>query len=725
MSRLLPKTPAHQPIDRVSETQAGHKQRNDRSFLRLGIILSSLLVGITVLAWYVADNEIAHDSANEATTAQLSAQRTTDALAEKTRTLFGSLDSLVGLSSLILQLNDCCDATAKQVAQRTIDDAMQQSPLSVRALRLIAPSGQTVLEVGKDPADMPSDAGLQVGVGLPWSVLGGRHVAHVMRTLPNNPGYALRLNVDIDTLSHTANGTLGPGMEVGIYRLSDGAALTTFAEGGRQWKAADLEPLRVLDSGLLGIFANSDRGWISSDPKVHPASPWHAAFSTLHELGLVVITRVRLDQTSALSQRHSQAVQLLPLAVFLMGLISVSGILLVVSRQRSKLEWDDQQRLSVAEAAARWELEQLVSCSPAMLYRGRINSIGEFKRDFLSPNTREVTGWEASVLADPEELWNLTPDEDRRVRNRNYIQAAQNGRAACEYRFQRPDGGYSWLRNEAMVVRQLPDGSTELAGAITNISREREMSAYAAMQNRLASLGEISASLAHELTQPMTVIGIACALAQNAARTATNHDDLDRHLTAIATQTERASDIIRHLRLYGRADGGPMANIKLRQAVQGALSLVGTSLRESDVEVSLDIPEDLPLIRARLVQIEQILINLMINARDAMSANPPGSRRIIMRGSLHNGMTRLQVEDTGPGVPSSLIERMFEPFYTTKAPGEGTGLGLALCQTMMRQFGGTISAANGRYGAIFTLDFPKLTQSPDQLPATPLLSAEG
>jgi C4-dicarboxylate-specific signal transduction histidine kinase len=590
---------------------------------------------------------------------------------------------------------------------------MQQSPMGVYSLEIRGPSGETVLVLGDEPSSAPKEPELQLGPGLPWTTRVGHHALHFIRLLPNNPGYSLRVTMDLDVLASAAEVAAPPGTTTKLFRLSDGAALTPLTHLEIEQAAGPAPPVQFVAPDILARFERGDRGWLTRDINRDGGVQENTAFVTLHELGLVVTAKVLHDRLLPISSMHAHNLRLIPYGIFGVGITLGALILIVTTRRRTRSTLEAELRITNAEAAARVELENLVRCSPAMLYRGRVTTNGDFLREFLTPNTREVTGWDPDILADQDEVWNLSPSEDRRLRENNYRRAVKEGRSSVEYRFQRPDGGFSWLRNEAVMTRHLPDGSTELAGAITNISHEREISAYAAMQNRLASLGEIAASLAHELTQPMTVIGIAASIAQNTARDLPQAAELLRQLDAIAAQSERASDIIRHLRLYGRADGGPMANIKLSQAAQGALSLVGMALREADVDVVVEVPDDLPLIRARLVQVEQVLVNLMINARDAMSANPPGARRVTLRGGIVGGRARLEVEDTGPGVPASLIERLFEPFYTTKAPGEGTGLGLALCQTMMRQFGGSIAAANGRYGAIFTLEFPVQTQVAD------------
>jgi C4-dicarboxylate-specific signal transduction histidine kinase len=317
-----------------------------------------------------------------------------------------------------------------------------------------------------------------------------------------------------------------------------------------------------------------------------------------------------------------------------------------------------------------------------------------------------VTGWELELLSDPERVWKLSADEDRHLRGTNYARALRLGRSAMDYRFLRPDGGYSWLRNEAVIVSRRPDGSAEVVGAITNITRERELAAQAALQSRMATLGQLSTSLAHELTQPVTVIGMAAAIAQS--QLAQLHGEVSKELSAqidqILNQTDRAADMIRHLRSYGHTDSGPLAGVNLEVAVNGAMSLAGMPLREAGVNVKVSLQPGLPPVRARLVQVEQVLVNLMINARDAMRAVPEQSRQLVL--SAVCGKTiRLSVSDTGPGIAEDAMPRLFEAFYTTKPPGHGTGLGLALCQSMMQSFGGAIMVESGPSGATFTLEF--------------------
>jgi C4-dicarboxylate-specific signal transduction histidine kinase len=247
---------------------------------------------------------------------------------------------------------------------------------------------------------------------------------------------------------------------------------------------------------------------------------------------------------------------------------------------------------------------------------------------------------------------------------------------------------------------------------VTNITRERELAAQGALQSRMATLGQLSTSLAHELTQPITVIGMSAAIARSMLEQLAPGAELPRELWAqidqILHQTDRAGDMIRHLRTYGHADSGPLANVDLEQAVTGAMTLTAIPLREAGVDVRLDLQAGIPMVRARMVQVEQVLVNLIINARDAMRSMPADSRRLVLS-ATGGSIIRLSVSDTGPGVPPDSMMRLFEAFYTTKPPGHGTGLGLSLSQTMMRSFGGEISVESNASGAIFTLEFQPAT----------------
>jgi signal transduction histidine kinase len=283
-------------------------------------------------------------------------------------------------------------------------------------------------------------------------------------------------------------------------------------------------------------------------------------------------------------------------------------------------------------------------------------------------------------------------------------QAAAKGAAAAEWRLDLPHGGWTWLRARADA---LADGAVRLH--IQNIDAERGALARGRDAARLLSLGEMAGGIAHELKQPLTVISLD---AENAERALARGDAAGaaRRVERIADQAVRAGAVIEHLRRFARGPEAalPAAPVELATAVEGALALIGGALREASVEVTLDLGQPGLAVIGEVVAIEQVLINLLANARDVMEALPPGAaRRVTIAAMQEHGpegaLVRVSVADTGGGIPPALLGRLFEPFVTTKAPERGTGLGLAICQTLAQGMGGRIEARNGPQGALFTL----------------------
>ena len=218
--------------------------------------------------------------------------------------------------------------------------------------------------------------------------------------------------------------------------------------------------------------------------------------------------------------------------------------------------------------------------------------------------------------------------------------------------------------------------------------------------------------MAHELNQPLNVIRMAAYNTRE--RIAAGKADskyLDDKLERISAETERASEIIDHMRIFGRKADEKPKNLDLREMVSNALGLMGEQLRLRTIEVETRFPERCREISGHPVLIEQVLLNLLGNARDEIEANrtsPEDPRKISLTvedmGSEDE--VRIVVEDTGGGIPEDVMPHIFEPFFTTKEPGKGTGLGLSVSYGIMRDLGGRIEAANVGQGARFTMTLP-------------------
>nr|WP_314531802.1 ATP-binding protein [uncultured Pseudomonas sp.] len=228
---------------------------------------------------------------------------------------------------------------------------------------------------------------------------------------------------------------------------------------------------------------------------------------------------------------------------------------------------------------------------------------------------------------------------------------------------------------------------------------------------KMATLGEMATGLAHEINQPLNVMRMAIV---NVLKRLSNGDAqidyLTEKLQRIDTQVQRAARVVDHMRVFGRRSEIEQQPFDPSQAVEGTLSLLGEGLRGKGVELRI-VPADFTVqVKGHVDQLEQVLINLMVNARDALLSKrekDPGFRPWIALHCEHDSRhVRIWVEDNGGGIDPRLLERIFEPFFTTKPIGVGTGLGLSVSYGIVENMGGRLSVANGEHGARFCVELP-------------------
>jgi PAS domain S-box-containing protein len=248
--------------------------------------------------------------------------------------------------------------------------------------------------------------------------------------------------------------------------------------------------------------------------------------------------------------------------------------------------------------------------------------------------------------------------------------------------------------------------------------RETELQLFDA--ERLRGIGEMAATVAHEVNQPLQVIRLATEVTiEEMGEAATRGERIDdsfvqSKLERIMAQVERASRLVKELRSHSRStQSEPAAPFDPAAAIRGAADLTAHLVQQQGITLGLDLAADLPAVFGHVSRLEQVLINLINNARDSLGEMPNGGgqRRIaISAGTLHrdgNEHLSIVVEDNGPGIAEQVLERLFVPFVTTKARGKGTGLGLPLCQRIVEEMGGTITALNrAEGGARFEILLP-------------------
>jgi signal transduction histidine kinase len=294
--------------------------------------------------------------------------------------------------------------------------------------------------------------------------------------------------------------------------------------------------------------------------------------------------------------------------------------------------------------------------------------------------------------------------------------AARLGQAEGESRGELPfmgaqgePGGFA-LTRVAVAFERLAIAFEEergrLAAKVTELTESNRALAEARESllrtENLATVGRLAAGLAHEVGNPLGAITGYVELARTHLPS-DPHPDLVDALARISIAAQRIDGTVRDLLDFARPATPLLAPIDLMAAVDASVRLARVQARFKHVEVELDVPEGLPRVMADEHHLSQVLLNLLLNAGDAMGG--AGQVRLVAR-AAQDGRVVLVVEDSGPGILAADMPRVFDPFFTTKDPGEGTGLGLAISHRIMESFGGEIAARNGEGGgAVFELRF--------------------
>jgi signal transduction histidine kinase len=242
---------------------------------------------------------------------------------------------------------------------------------------------------------------------------------------------------------------------------------------------------------------------------------------------------------------------------------------------------------------------------------------------------------------------------------------------------------------------------------------------------KLASIGELAAGVAHELNQPLMVVRTGAQVAKRAQNKGVfGSDDLNGFLEIIERNTKRMMNIINHLRSFSRQSKGERNRLNINSVIKNSFTLINEQLRLHNIEVIEAYASDLPEIQGDETQLEQVMVNLITNARDAMdksedTSESDGNRKKILKistsGSKDNRhWVEIIITDSGEGIPTGDLDRIFDPFFTTKEVGKGTGLGLSISYGIIKDHQGEITVAEtGPEGTTFRIRFPVLESNKD------------
>jgi two-component system, NtrC family, sensor kinase len=238
-----------------------------------------------------------------------------------------------------------------------------------------------------------------------------------------------------------------------------------------------------------------------------------------------------------------------------------------------------------------------------------------------------------------------------------------------------------------------------------DVTQRERMEEQMSQTEKLTSLGLLAAGVAHEVNTPLAVIS---NYIQMLAKQMPDGDPRQSIIEKIVKQTFRASEIVNNLLNFSRTGAAEAADIDVNRVVEETLSLVSHPLKTSQIQVVKHLSESLPPVRGSANKLQQVFLNLFLNARDAM----PSGGLLEIRTGAHNGGVEIEVVDTGAGIPREHINRIFDPFFTTKPNGRGTGLGLSVSYGIIKEHSGKIDVRStpGK-GTSFHVEFPAVRKS--------------
>jgi len=272
------------------------------------------------------------------------------------------------------------------------------------------------------------------------------------------------------------------------------------------------------------------------------------------------------------------------------------------------------------------------------------------------------------------------------------------------------------------LERKVAERTADLVATNTQLNREmaereraeqvlRKAQDQLIHAGKMAVLGQMSAGITHELNQPLAALR---TLSDNARLLLLKNrtDEVQNNLALISQLTERMGKITGQLKTFARKSPLQLSRVSVRRALGNALALVEQRLRTEQIVVTQDLPENDVEVQGDANRLEQVLVNLIVNALDAMQGARARHLDLIVRERA--GRVSITVRDTGPGIAEDVLPRLFEPFVTTKEPGAGLGLGLAISSGIIGEFGGSLLAANRpEGGAQFTIEFVSAAETND------------
>ncbi|MCU0595990.1 MAG: ATP-binding protein [Desulfobacterota bacterium] len=366
-----------------------------------------------------------------------------------------------------------------------------------------------------------------------------------------------------------------------------------------------------------------------------------------------------------------------------------------------------KRRKRVAEESLRQkteELDQFFTVSLDLLCIA--NTEGYFLR--LNPSFEKVLGYSGEELTAKQFLDFVHPEDLARTRDALFALASQRKVLSFQNRYRCKDGTYRWLEwTSAPAGNLIYSAARDITGRLKTEAEAVQRRQELAHVSRIATMGELTTSLAHEINQPLTAILSNAEAAQRfLSQAEPDTSEVRQILEDIVRDDRRASDVVRKVRTLVKKEKPGEEILNLNDTIQEVLGIIKGESLLPGLSITMELSPELKMVRGDRIQLEQVILNLILNSAAAMKDSPQTQRKITVKTAMaDSAIVETSVTDFGTGIDESNIERLFEPFYTTKP--EGLGMGLSISQTIIKAHGGTIEARNNpEGGATFAFTLP-------------------
>jgi len=370
--------------------------------------------------------------------------------------------------------------------------------------------------------------------------------------------------------------------------------------------------------------------------------------------------------------------------------------LLVQKRRRRSAEESLRQKSE--------ELDQFFNVSLDLLCIA--NTDGYFL--LLNQTWERTLGYSREELMAKRFLDFVHPDDLVKTQEAVSALASQQKVIYFENRYRCKDGTYRWLEwSSAPAGNLIYASARDITERLKAEAENRQHMEEIAHVTRIATMGELTTSLAHEINQPLTAIQSNAEAAKRfLSRDVPDISEVGPILEDIIRDDRRASDIVRKVRDLVRKEKTQEELLDLNQTIREVVTIIWNESLLQGLSIIMELSPDLKVIRADRIQLQQVILNLILNGAAAMRSAQQAQRKIIVRTAMPDDRrVKASVTDFGTGIDENNIERLFEPFYTTKP--DGLGMGLSICRTIIEAHGGTMEASNNpEGGASFAFTLP-------------------